>query len=176
MDFNLLQQLQVPSDINPNDLKLLTTYAAQIQSGKIPKVSLEEKNKLTSLIAKYGPKEEVKAPIKDIKDMSPEERQAHRDDIKKKLRDKRNSMANFRQPKCVIEQNINKTNKTNINNTNNTTTNNRQNVAPNLNSLQNMDLSSLTNMINELQNHNAENRGNMDNNLEDNDKLEDFLK
>ena len=45
MDFNLLKQLEVPGDINPNDLKLLTSYATQIQNGKIPRVSLEEKNK-----------------------------------------------------------------------------------------------------------------------------------
>jgi len=172
MDFNMLQQLQVPNDINPNDLKLLTSYASQIQSGKIPKVSLEEKNKLSSLIAKYGPKEEPKTPSKNVNDMTPEERQAHRDDIKKRLRDKRKSMVNARQSKFVIEKNINKTNNTTI-----TTTTNRQNVAPDINSLQNMDLSTLTNMINELQNNNANNRGN---NLEEDkleeDKLEDFLK
>ena len=181
MDFNLLKQLEVPGDINPNDLKLLTSYATQIQNGKIPRVSLEEKNKLTSLISKYGPKEEIKAPAKDVNDMSPEERQAHREDIKRRLREKRNSMASSRQSKFVIEKNMNKTktnNNTNTNTTNNNTNNNtnndtnNRNVAPNINSLQNMDLSSLTNMINELQNHNANNRGN---NIAEDDKLEDFL-
>ena len=106
------------------------------------------KNKLTSLIAKYGPKEEPKPPVKDINSMSVEERQAHRDDIKRRLREKRNTMANSRQSKFVIEKNMNKTNKTNT--TNNTNTTNRQNVTPNINGLQNMDLSSLTKMINEI--------------------------
>ena len=183
MDFNLLQQLQVPGDINPNDLKLLTTYATQIQNGKIPKVSLEEKNKLTSLIAKYGPKEEPKPPVKDINMMSVEERQTHREDLKRRLREKRNTMTNARQSKFVIEKNMNKTNKTNTtNNTNttnttNTTNNtNRQNVLPNINGLQNMDLSSLTKMINEIQNQNVNSRDNLNNDKEENDeKLEDFL-
>ena len=173
MDFNLLQQLQVPGDINPNDLKLLTTYATQIQNGKIPKVSLEEKNKLTSLIAKYGPKEEPKSPVKDINAMSAEERQAHREDLKRRLREKRNTMANSRQSKFVIEKNMNKTNKTNT--TNNTNTTNRQNVSPNINGLQNMDLSSLTKMINEIQNQNVNNRDSLNNKEENDEKLEDFL-
>ncbi len=180
MDFNLLQQLQVPSDINPNDLKLLTEYAAQIQNGKIPKVSLEERNKLKSLVAKYGPKEEVKPPPKDMKDMTLDEKEIYRNELKRRLREKRNTMTNMRQSKHVIERNMNKS-KTNTTTDTNTATTNRQ-VAPNLNNLQNMDLSSLTNMINELQNGRATDRQNsvVDNKKEDNknedENLEDFLK
>jgi hypothetical protein len=174
MDFNLLQQLQVPSDINPNDLKLITEYAAQIQNGKIPKVSLEERNKLKSLIAKYGPKEEEKPPQKDMKDMTPEEKEVYRNELKRRLREKRNTMTNMRQSKHVIERNMNKS-KTNTTTTTTTNTINRQ-VAPNLNNLQNMDLSSLTNMINELQNGRANDRQNSVIENKEDENLEDFLK
>jgi hypothetical protein len=155
MNFNQLQQLEITGDIDPNDLKLLTNYANQIQSGKIPKVSLEERDKLKSLISKYGPKEEVRPPVKDMKDMTPEEKQVHRDELKKRLREKRMTMTNARQSKFVIEKNMNKSK---TNSTPSTNTSSSHNVAPNINSLQNMDLSNLTNMINEIANNNAENR------------------
>ena len=173
MDFNLLQQLQVPSDINPNDLKLLKEYAAQIQNVKITKVSLEERNKLKSLVAKYGPKEEVKPPAKDMKDMTPDEKEVYRNELKRRLREKRNTMTNMRQSKHVIERNMNKS-KTNTT-TDTNTTSNRQ-VAPNLNNLQNMDLSSLTNMINELQNGRANDRQTSVVENKEDENLEDFLK
>jgi len=176
MNFNLLEQLGSSGDINPNDLKLLTGYLTQIQSGKIPRVSLEEKNKLTSLISKYGPKQEINKNMseKDIKDMSEQERQAFREDAKRRLREKRNSMLNSRQSKFVIEKNMNKskTNNASNNASNNAPRNPVNNpgpVMPNINGLQNMDLSKLTNMLNEITNNSAINENSND------EKLEDFL-
>jgi hypothetical protein len=139
---------------------------------------LEERNKLKSLISKYGPKEEIKPSVKDMKDMTPAEKEAYRDELKKKLREKRMTMTNARQSKFVIEKNMNKS-KTN----NTTSTNTTRNVAPNINSLQNMDLSNLTNMINEIANNNADNRSKTPlsntspviDKKDTDDKIEDFL-
>jgi len=154
MDINLLQQLGLNGDVNQNDLKLLTNLMTQIQNGKTPKVTPQEKNKIQALMSKYGPKEEPTIPTKDIKDMTSEEREEHRINLKKKLREKTRGMANSRQPRHVIQQKMNNT-------TSKTTTNQ---ASPNINSLQNLDLSNLTEMINSIQN--VESKTDVEDNLE----------
>ena len=149
------------SGLSQNDISLLSNlmngYAGK---KKISNVNPSSINSLTNkLLKSTAPTSEPKTSQKELKDMTEEEKIIYRNELKQKLRNKRN------------EKIISRTNKSNVNiHTNNTNT---PNIA---------DVEKITEMITNISNNliNKQNEAKKkeekeEDKVEDNEKLDDFI-
>ncbi len=86
IDYDMLKQLSLNSDLNSSDAELLKRVLTGITSGNKVKMTPQERNKLMAKLSNQTSNEYV--ATKDVSEMNDEERQAHREALRKKLRDK----------------------------------------------------------------------------------------
>ena len=94
MDSNTINQLGLNANLSDSDNVLLEKVFNNISSGKQLKMSPQERNHLMSKLTNPNPSQYV--PVKDIKDMNPEEKAVHLETLKKKLKDKQKGMKQVR--------------------------------------------------------------------------------
>jgi hypothetical protein len=94
MDPNAINQLGLNTNLSGSDTVLLEKVFNNISSGKQLKMSPQERNHLMSKLTNSNSSQYV--PVKDIKDMDPEEKAVHIATLKKKLKDKQNGMKQVR--------------------------------------------------------------------------------
>lgn len=94
MDPNILKQLGLNSNISPNDSKILQQLLTQMadKNGRV-KMTPQERNQL---MARLSNQSSEYVPTKDISEMNEEERNYHREQLRKKLRNKINGMEQMR--------------------------------------------------------------------------------
>ncbi len=104
MDPTMLNQLGLnSSSLSGSDTVLLEKVFNNISNGKQVKMSPQERNYLMSKLANKNSNQYV--PEKDFKDMTPEEKEDHRDMLRKKLREKQNGMKQVRTGGKQVRQN-----------------------------------------------------------------------
>lgn len=93
MDMNFLKNIGLDSSLNQNDLQLLNQICTSMGPGgnkKMPKMTAKERN---NLIAKLSSNDTLKQiPKKDLKDMNEQEKIIYRNELKQKLKNKRNEL------------------------------------------------------------------------------------
>ena len=94
MDPNILKQLGLDSSLSGNDTLLLQKVFSGMTDGKKVKMTPQERNNLMSKLSNQNSNEYV--PVKDIQEMTEDEKKVHKEILRKKLREKRNSMAQTR--------------------------------------------------------------------------------
>lgn len=94
MDPNVLKQLGLDGNLSSSDAVILEKVFNGMNSGKKVKMTPQERNQLMAKLTNQNSNQYV--PVKDIEDMTTEEKKAHKEMLKKKLRDKQNSMARAR--------------------------------------------------------------------------------
>jgi hypothetical protein len=91
MDANVLKQLGIGDNVklSDKDMDMLSKLLGSLGSGgKRPKMTASERNNLISKLSNFKDVEE--APKKDMKDMTEQEKQAHREELRKRLKSKQN--------------------------------------------------------------------------------------
>lgn len=104
MDPSILKQLGINSDLKGNDAELLQQVMGALSSGKKLKMTPQQRNQLMAQLSNQQSNEYVQT--KDLEDMTPEEREEHRQMLRKKLREKTNSMAQMRQGKSTLQKSL----------------------------------------------------------------------
>lgn len=94
MDPNAINQLGLNTNLSGSDTVLLEKVFNNISNGKQLKMSPQERNHLMSKLT--NPNASQYVPVKDIKDMNPEEKAVHLATLKKKLKDKQKGMKQVR--------------------------------------------------------------------------------
>ncbi len=94
MDPNILKQLGLNSNISPNDAKILQQLLSQMadKNGRV-KMTPQERNQL---MARLSNQSNEYVATKDVSEMSEEERKVHREQLRKKLRNRLNGMEQMR--------------------------------------------------------------------------------
>ncbi len=94
MDPNILKQLGLNSNISPNDSKILQQLLTQMadKNGRV-KMTPQERNQL---MARLSNQSSEYVPTKDVSEMNEEERNYHREQLRKKLRNRINGMEQMR--------------------------------------------------------------------------------
>ena len=129
MDQNILNQLQ-NSGLNDADLGLLTSLMSSVNSGKKPKMSVQDRNRILSKLSSTMSNIPTESP-KDIKDMTEEEKIKYKEENKKKLQNKRNQLKLNRSSKKHRDNVMNNNDfSNNLNNLPINTTNNSLNNVP----------------------------------------------
>ena len=98
MDPNILQQLGLNSNISASDAQVLQKLLSQKadKKGRV-KMTPQERNQLMARLSNQSSQEYVQT--KDIKEMNEQERIAHKEMCRKKIREKLNSMSQARSGK-----------------------------------------------------------------------------
>ena len=94
MDPSMLNQLGLNSSLSGSDTVLLEKVFNNISNGKQVKMSPQERNYLMSKLTNQNSNQTVQT--KDINEMTPEEKEDHRDMLRKKLREKQKGMKQMR--------------------------------------------------------------------------------
>lgn len=94
MDPNALKQLGLDGNISSSDAVILEKVFSGLNNGNRVKMSPQERNQLMARLSNQNSDKYV--PVKDVEEMTPDERKAHREMLKKKLRDKKNNMEKVR--------------------------------------------------------------------------------
>ncbi len=94
MDPNIINQLGLNANLSGNDNVLLEKVFNNLKDGKQTKMSPQERNYLMSKLSNQNSNQYVST--KDFKDMTPEEKADHRDELKKRLREKQKSLQQIR--------------------------------------------------------------------------------
>ncbi len=94
MDPNILKQLGLNSNISPNDAKILQQLLSQMadKNGRV-KMTPQERNQL---MARLSNQSSEYVATKDVSEMTEEERKVHREELRKKLRNRLNGMEQMR--------------------------------------------------------------------------------
>lgn len=176
MDQNVLQNLDLNSNLNPKDLELFNQI---LNSGgkknKIPKMSAKDKNNLINQLSSSNTINDI--PHKELKDMNEEEKNQYKMELRKKLKNKQNQKIMLRTSNF---------NKKNTNNTIEKLSEIMKDIDPNaLNQELNQELNQGLNLgLNQELNNELNNESNQSKQLEQNsesnennqENFEDYLK
>ncbi len=94
MDPNIINQLGLNANLSGNDNILLEKVFNNLKDGKQTKMSPQERNYLMSKLANQNSNQYVST--KDFKDMTPEEKVVHREELRKRLREKQKGLQQVR--------------------------------------------------------------------------------
>jgi len=93
-DPNIINELGLNANLSGKDNVLLEKVFNNLKDGKQTKMSPQERNYLLSKLSNQNSNQYVST--KDFKDMTPEEKADHRDELKKRLREKQKGLQQIR--------------------------------------------------------------------------------
>jgi hypothetical protein len=106
MDISQLKNLNLDSNLKPEDMNLLTNLLANINSGKGLKMSTLERNNLLSKLSS-GPV--LEANKKELKDMNESEKKIYREELRAKINAVQNKNKQTRTSKTHLKKQLNST-------------------------------------------------------------------
>lgn len=112
MDINQLKNLNLGSNLNPEDMNLLTNLLGNINSGKGLQMSTREKNNLLSKLSS-GPV--LEANKKELKNMNESEKKIYREELRAKMNAVQNKHKQTRTSKTHLKKQLNNTLQTSSN-------------------------------------------------------------
>jgi len=107
MNFDLMKQLSVDSQVSNGDRQLLTKVITQFSSGTMPRVTPQERDRLMSILSKAGGLADNTEPVvkqKEMKDMTEEEKKVYKEELRRRLRNKQNMLKQSRTSKVILEK------------------------------------------------------------------------
>lgn len=108
MDPSILKSLGLPPNLSENDLKMLNKIFKSSGNGKALKITPDEKNRLLSKLSSSTTI--TNTPIKQLKDMTEEEKIEYKKELKNRMKNKKNEMKMTRSSNVVRKQNLDKSN------------------------------------------------------------------